>query len=223
MTGDVHLFPLFEVCHHIELLTIITMKRSLPSEFDPVGARETVKTNVNHLINSMTPYLNGNMGTVGEGTSKSLNTKMNEIKDEGLDQKRSNFFGKSLVERTYFFTGSPDRLIKWNRIFKHRCFFEVIVSSREGPVNLQVIILLKEKKGPILQVIHYLNHDVIDEDFTVGQTLRCVGYMSGPNTMTAISIRAATAEEVGTLKRYCYIGDFTISGLINAEETMTQT
>jgi hypothetical protein len=27
----------------------------------------------------MTPYLNGNMGTVGEGTSKSLNTKMNEV------------------------------------------------------------------------------------------------------------------------------------------------
>jgi hypothetical protein len=53
MTGDVHLFPLFEVCHHIELLTIITMKRSLPLEFDPVGARETVKTNVTHLVNSV--------------------------------------------------------------------------------------------------------------------------------------------------------------------------
>ncbi|RZB40050.1 hypothetical protein BDFB_004027, partial [Asbolus verrucosus] len=127
---------------------------------------------------------------------------------------------KSVTEKTYFFTGNVERVIKWHRIFKSRCYFEVIasiVSMREGPINLQKIILLKDKKGPILQVIHYLNHVVQLEDFSIGQMLRCVGYMSGPNVLTAISIRLATPDEVATLKRYCYIGDFAISGLINAE------
>lgn len=42
--------------------------------------------------------------------------------------------------------------------------------------------------------------------------------MSGSNILNALSIRAANQEEVATLKRYCYVGDFAISRLISAKE-----
>lgn len=42
---------------------------------------------------------------------------------------------------------------------------------------------------------------------------RCVGYVNGPNVLTASSIRLASAEEITTLKRYCHISDFAISSL----------
>ncbi|EFA08620.1 uncharacterized protein LOC103313912 [Tribolium castaneum] len=123
-------------------------------------------------------------------------------------------------EQTYFFTGTVERVLAWNRIFKHPCYFEVIayvLSLQEGELNCHKTILLKDKKGPILQATYYSNYNIDESVIRVGQMLRCVGYMTGVNTLTAVSIRSATSDEVAALKRFCYIGDFTISGLINGE------
>ncbi|XP_044252990.1 uncharacterized protein LOC123003968 [Tribolium madens] len=120
---------------------------------------------------------------------------------------------------SYFFTGTVERVLTWNRMLKQPCYFEVIasvLSLQEGAFG-QKTVLLRDKKGPILQVVYYTCYDIDESPIIVGQMLRCVGYMTGINTLTAVSIRTATPDEVTTLKRYCYIGDFTISGIINGE------
>lgn len=40
---------------------------------------------------------------------------------------------------------------------------------------------------------------------------RCVGRMVGPNTLHAVSIRAATSDELANLPRLCYICDHAVA------------
>ncbi|KAJ3644638.1 hypothetical protein Zmor_022354 [Zophobas morio] len=168
-------------------------------------------------------FINGeaNRSLAGvNGVNQTLNGTISSTQ-EGPNERQSNTSGNSETDKTYFFTGTAERVIAWNRVLKHRCFYEVIatlVSVQENQDSLHSIILLKDKKGPILQVTHYFDHEMPEEQFIVGETLRCVGYMTGITTMLAVSIRAATPEETAVLKRCCYIGDFAISGLVNAED-----
>ncbi|GJQ72299.1 hypothetical protein Trydic_g3388 [Trypoxylus dichotomus] len=112
------------------------------------------------------------------------------------------------------FTGTAERVIKWNKVYKNFCYYEVIssiISIQEGSIRLQKIMLLKDRRGPILQVVHYASDRINIEDFHVGQMLRCVGRMVGPNTLHAVNIRTATLDEIANLPRLCYICDHAIA------------
>ncbi|KAI4456642.1 gamma glutamyl transpeptidase [Holotrichia oblita] len=112
------------------------------------------------------------------------------------------------------FTGTAERIIKWNKAYDNFCYYEVIssvISIKEGSIRLQKVMLLRDKKGPILQVVHYVNDHINIDDFHVGQMLRCVGRMVGPNTLHAVSIRAATSDELANLARLCYICDHAVA------------
>lgn len=47
-----------------------------------------------------------------------------------------------------------------------------IICLQEGSVVMEKIMLLKEKKGPVLQVIYYLNDHIDLQNFNIGVTLR---------------------------------------------------
>ncbi|KAI4456640.1 gamma glutamyl transpeptidase [Holotrichia oblita] len=117
------------------------------------------------------------------------------------------------------FTGTAERIIKWNKAYDNFCYYEVIssvISIKEGSIRLQKVMLLRDKKGPILQVVHYVNDHINIDDFHVGQMLRCVGRMVGPNTLHAVSIRAATSDELANLARLCYICDHAVAKTIHS-------
>ncbi|KAB0792932.1 hypothetical protein PPYR_12552 [Photinus pyralis] len=120
-------------------------------------------------------------------------------------------------ENIRIFTGTPEKIVKWHRLYRNYfCFYEVIsaiVSIQEGTVRLQKVMLLRDKKGPILQVVHYVNDHIDIENFFVGQILRCVGRMVGPSVMHGLSIRQAKPDEIGSLQRMCFISDHAISKL----------
>lgn len=79
----------------------------------------------------------------------------------------------------------------------------------------QKVMLMRDRKGPIMQVIYYESDRIEIDDFQIDQMLRCVGIMSGDNMFRAFKIRAATNEEISTLQRFCYLSDHTIAMLIS--------
>lgn len=107
-----------------------------------------------------------------------------------------------------------------------------ISSIQEGATPLQKIFLIRDIKGPILQIVHYSNDYIKIENFVPGQMLRwnetaqvsnvkliscncrCVGRMIGPNIMQAVSIRDATSDEIQNLQRMCYISDHAITKIL---------
>ncbi|XP_022916221.1 uncharacterized protein [Onthophagus taurus] len=108
------------------------------------------------------------------------------------------------------FTGTVERVMKWNRIYSDFCYYEVIASViafQDGPNRSQRTMLLRDRQGPILQVIYYSNDRININDFFVGETLRCLGHMTSANTLHALSIRVATNEELTTLQRMVYISE----------------
>lgn len=107
-----------------------------------------------------------------------------------------------------------------------------VISIQEGTVPQQKVMLLRDRKGPIMQVFYYENDriEIEMEDFQIDQMLRCVakdallkkqllfycrcvGIMIGNNILRAFKIRIATNEEIATLQRFCYISDHTITTL----------
>ncbi|KAG5893820.1 hypothetical protein JTB14_018324 [Gonioctena quinquepunctata] len=128
-------------------------------------------------------------------------------------------FGSTEREKIFIFTGTVEKVIKWNKIFcNHFCYFEVIasvVSIQEGSVRTQKVMLLRDKKGPVLQVVYYLTTHLDLQDFYIGQMLRCVGKMNGQNVLNAVSIKGASQEEVDNLQRLCLICDQAVSHYLN--------
>lgn len=53
-----------------------------------------------------------------------------------------------------------------------------IVSIQEGRVRLQKVLILRDRRGPIIQVVYYVNDHINIQNFFVGQTLRFVLFLS---------------------------------------------
>lgn len=47
-----------------------------------------------------------------------------------------------------------------------------VVSLQEGSVHMEKILLLKNKKGPVLQIVYYSNDYISIENFYIGQMLK---------------------------------------------------
>ncbi|KAJ8959080.1 hypothetical protein NQ318_022337 [Aromia moschata] len=164
------------------------------------------------------------LGALSENVPAKKNIRENNSDAENSNSTSGNLnfrvFGSSESERMFIFTGTVERIIKWNKIFQnHFCYFEVIasvISIQEGTIKSQKIMLLRDRKGPILQMIYYGTTHLNIEDFHVGQILRCMGKMSAPNVLNAISIRSASQEEVDILQRLCLVCDQAISHFLNA-------
>ncbi|XP_045476844.1 GATA zinc finger domain-containing protein 15-like [Harmonia axyridis] len=142
------------------------------------------------------------------------NNELNKSMNNNEDNKSKNYQVK-----TIFCTGTIERILRWNRILEDVfCMYETIapiVSLQEGRIKNQKIMLLRDKKGPILQV-HYYNSTHIDiDDFCIGQYLRCVGRMIGFNILSAESIRQAKESEMSTLARLSYVCDYSITHNLN--------
>ncbi|VEN59356.1 unnamed protein product [Callosobruchus maculatus] len=120
-------------------------------------------------------------------------------------------YGSTDRERIFMLTGTVERVIKWSKIFRNQfCYFEVIapvISIQEGSVNTQKVMLLRNKKGPILQVIYYETTHIDIQDFYIGQMLTCTGRMTGANIFNALCIRSASQEEVDSLQRLTEISE----------------
>lgn len=50
-------------------------------------------------------------------------------------------------------------------------FLGSLISLQEGTIALQKIMLLRDKKGPILQVVYYDSTHIDIDDFYIGKTL----------------------------------------------------
>ncbi|CAH1102906.1 unnamed protein product [Psylliodes chrysocephalus] len=124
-------------------------------------------------------------------------------------------FGSRPGEKLFILTGTVERVIHWNKLLsKQFCYFEVIaavVSIQEGNVRTQKIMLLRDRTGPILQVIYYMLTHLAIEDFHLGKMIRCVGKMIGPNILNAVSIRDASNDEVESLHRLTLISEQAVS------------
>lgn len=143
---------------------------------------------------------------------KNDNIKLLSEENKKLEEKKNQENG---LAKSIFLTGTIERVIKWNRITKNCfCLYEVIapvISIQEGRVMQQKIMLLRDFKGPILQVQYYSITHININDFHIGQNLRCVGNMTGANILTAHSIREATEEERMTLLRFSSVCDYSIN------------
>ncbi|KAK4874271.1 hypothetical protein RN001_013631 [Aquatica leii] len=124
------------------------------------------------------------------------------------------------------FTGTAEKIIKWHKIYKeYSCYYEIIgavIAIEEGSIRLQKVMLIRDKKGPILQIVHYVNDHINIENFFVGQMLRCIGRMVGPNMMHGMSIREAKPDEISALQRMCYICDHAISNISKKNSDLLQ-
>ncbi|KAJ8983984.1 hypothetical protein NQ317_008689 [Molorchus minor] len=86
-------------------------------------------------------------------------------------------FGSTESEKKYSYSLVPSkRVISWNKIFlNHFCYFEVIaavISIQAGAIKSQRIMLLRDRKGPILQVVYYDTTHMDIKGFHLGQNLR---------------------------------------------------
>ncbi|XP_066159288.1 uncharacterized protein [Euwallacea fornicatus] len=144
-----------------------------------------------------------------------------EIANDGTSDRlgiRAKHTRETESESIVVLTGTVERVIKYGKIFQNQfCYFQVfgsVVSMTPGRVPFENTMLLKDKKGPIMQLVYYSNASHINiENFHFEQNLRAFGRMTGPNIMSAHSIRAATEEELEILPRMCYISDYAISTL----------
>nr|CAI5865520.1 unnamed protein product [Callosobruchus analis] len=149
----------------------------------------------------------------------SITTKFetkNSVNDENKTTHNStNFdfkiYGSTDRERIFLLTGTVERVIKWSKIFRNQfCYFEVVapvISIQEGSINTQKVMLLRDKKGPILQVIYYETTHIDIQDFYIGQMLTCTGRMTGANIFNAHCIRSSCQEEVDSLQRLTQISE----------------
>ncbi|CAH1135625.1 unnamed protein product [Ceutorhynchus assimilis] len=143
-------------------------------------------------------------------------TSMKTQNDSQVEKTLSRKSGESEVDKLRVLTGTVERVIRYGKIFQNQfCYFQVmggVVSIAEGKVAFEKTMLLRDLKGPVLQLNYYSNSTHINiDDFYLGQNLRAVGRMIGPNIMSAISIRAASQDEMESLPRLCYISDYSIS------------
>ncbi|KAJ8923082.1 hypothetical protein NQ315_001634 [Exocentrus adspersus] len=168
------------------------------------------------------PVMHSRPGSIDLNQNRSTTQNRNQSSDGAAGTSFSfKVYGSTENEKIFIFTGTVERVIKWNKIFRnHFCYYEVIasvISIQEGTVSGQKIMLLRDKKGPILQVVYYVTTTHIDiEDFHVEQILRCLGRMSAPNILNAISIRTATKEEVESLQRLNLVCDQAVSHFLSA-------
>ncbi|XP_056634861.1 uncharacterized protein LOC130443958 [Diorhabda sublineata] len=150
---------------------------------------------------------------VGTSGITNMNTPKQQKPEEASSEMKR--FGSSPEEKLCIFTGTVEKLIQWNKILtKNLYYYEVIatmVSLREGKVRTQKIMLLRNRSGPVLQVVYYTVTHIDLEDFYLDKIVRCVGYMSGHNVLNAFSIRGATQEEVDNLERFTLISDQSVS------------
>ncbi|XP_048519932.1 uncharacterized protein LOC109538333 isoform X2 [Dendroctonus ponderosae] len=173
---------------------------------------------VNHSNNSLglmgAPkpriYYSSQNSTTNELNRNSLKTSDGRVKLKNV--------GDTEQEKLCILTGTVERVIKYGKIFQNKfSYFQVfgsVVSIKEGKVPFENTMLLRDKKGPILHLIYYSNTTHVNiDDFHLGQNLRAVGRMVGPNVMSAHTIRAATEEELEVLPRMCYISDYSVSVL----------
>ncbi|XP_060522512.1 uncharacterized protein LOC132699681 [Cylas formicarius] len=160
------------------------------------------------------------LGTLPMPKPKMADTGRAQNKDDedqsraSIDKSRARFpkFGTQETEKTFIFTGTIERILKWAKIFEnHFCYFEVIapvIAVNRGKVQFEQVMLMRDKKGPVLQVVYYGNATHVNiENFHFEQVLRCVGRMVSPNTMSAVTIRGAFPQEIETLPRLCCVCD----------------
>ncbi|XP_050295834.1 hybrid signal transduction histidine kinase D-like isoform X3 [Anthonomus grandis grandis] len=142
--------------------------------------------------------------------------------------RRSRFrkFGDRDNEKLCILTGSVERIIKYGKIFQnHFCYYQVfgcVVAITDGNIRFEKKMLLRDKRGgPVLQLTYYCNSTHINiVDFYIGQELRAVGRMIGPNNMSALSIRAATQQELDNLLRMSYISDYAVHYYCGEKQTV---
>ncbi|XP_018561094.1 uncharacterized protein LOC108903413 [Anoplophora glabripennis] len=227
-----------DVRRNVSLMPPLMQKQSAVNQIDRNRAVSEV-SNFKPRMRSSTSTteaempLQDNMGVIPRSTASSVAGSVVEFNDgsrhnavprqnpENASSSNFNFkiFGSTESEKMFIFTGTVERVIKWNKIFRnHFCYYEVIasvISIQEGSVNTQKIMLLRDRKGPILQVVYYSTTHIDIQDFHVEQVLRCVGRMSAPNILNAVSIRSAEPEEVETLQRHCLACDQAISHFLS--------
>ncbi|CAH1102917.1 unnamed protein product [Psylliodes chrysocephalus] len=148
----------------------------------------------------------------GNQTSRNIQN-VAKVSTSKTDPNNRDFkpFGSRPGEKLFILTGTVERVIHWNKLLSNQfCYFEVIaavVSLQEGSVRTQKIMLLRDRTGPILQVIYYMLTHLAIEDFHLGKMIRCVGKMIGPNILNAISIRDASKDEVESLQRLTLVSE----------------
>ncbi|KAL3273408.1 hypothetical protein HHI36_014854 [Cryptolaemus montrouzieri] len=144
-----------------------------------------------------------------------VNEEISIIKEDTSKSSKLDNKIEILQSKSLFCTGCIERILRWNRSLKDRfCLYETIapvVSLQEGSVAQQKIMLLRDKKGPILQVQYFRNTHIDIDDFHIGMYLRCVGRMIGYNILLADSIRTARDDEMSTLSRLSYVCDYSVT------------
>ncbi|CAG9863040.1 unnamed protein product [Phyllotreta striolata] len=114
-------------------------------------------------------------------------------------------------EKLFLLTGTVERAIHWHKLLPNALFYIEIIASvvtlQEGKIKTQKIMLLRDRVGPILQVVYYQLTHLAIENFHLGKMVRCVGRMAGSNIFNAVCIRDATDEEIEALSRLTLISD----------------
>ncbi|XP_017776649.1 PREDICTED: uncharacterized protein LOC108562741 [Nicrophorus vespilloides] len=121
-------------------------------------------------------------------------------------------------ESIRFLTGNVEKVLKWNQILRSYCLYEVIapvISMRPGELRYQKIIFLRDRKGPVMKVVHYDIDNMQFPEIRVGQIVRCAGKMIGKNSLHAFHVREATEEEILSVPRMSNICDLEITRKLN--------
>ncbi|XP_044759863.1 uncharacterized protein LOC123317410 [Coccinella septempunctata] len=158
--------------------------------------------------------------TAGSSVQSVGNIESNKMLKNSQLSDDNNNKSKNYQVKTIFCTGTIERILRWNRNLEGVfCMYETIapiVSLQEGRIKGQKIMLLRDKKGPILQVQYYTSTHIDIDDFNIGQYLRCVGRMIGFNILAAESIREAKEDEISSLARLSYVCDYSVTHNLNS-------
>uniref|UniRef100_A0A6P7FWU3 Uncharacterized protein LOC114331638 n=1 Tax=Diabrotica virgifera virgifera TaxID=50390 RepID=A0A6P7FWU3_DIAVI len=168
--------------------------------------RKTYRFDLNEKKNLNETVSNPNM--LNNTITSGMNRTMEMVPTAGSSKTDTTTAGKQFI-----FTGPVEKVIHWNMLLQDRfslCLYEVIatmVCLQEGTIKTQKIMLVRNIKGPVLQVVYYVFTQIDLDDFHLGMTVRCVGSMIGYNILKAVSIRAATQDEIDHLERMSLISD----------------
>ncbi|XP_030763793.1 mucin-2-like [Sitophilus oryzae] len=193
-----------------------TSTKSYPANVQTTPSRTATNYSSNAQSTSSSVFKASSSNTPSTSSRTATPSTSSRTANESKAARIVRRFGETEAEKTFILTGTVERVIKWGKIFQnHFCYFEVIaavISLTPGKFLLEKTMLLRDRKGPILQVSYFSTATHINiEDFHLGQFLRVMGRMTGANIMAAHTIRAASTPEIESLPRMCYICDHAVN------------
>ncbi|XP_044727876.1 uncharacterized protein LOC123291601 [Chrysoperla carnea] len=117
-------------------------------------------------------------------------------------------------------TGSIEKILHWHKILPNNvfCLFETIgpcIKVNNGFNRLEKRLLLRDERGPVLQVSYYETEIPINEELIqAGKIIHCIGRMVSANRLIALKISEIQSDK-SNIQAYLSRISFKLENTVN--------